>query len=108
MIRNLFAVSLGAFVGAFLAFRAVAGQPPEALYLTQYDVNPPLRIADFSALVLECDNIEKVELAVTFSTYLPENSQTGKRVLGLGFSTMAGDPLIDCYRTRMLKMGAHE
>jgi len=77
---------------------------PEVLYLTQIDADIDLQA--FSKMVTSCDGIEKVKLAVTWTAYAPEGAG-GPRVLGLGFSTKAHDPLIDCYEQLMLDMGAH-
>lgn len=79
---------------------------PEVLYLTQYEAS--ISLESFSKMVLECDNLEKVQLAVTWTGYAPTNpTGGGPRVLGFGFSTMAHTPLIDCYKDLMLEMGAH-
>lgn len=79
---------------------------PEVLYLTQFDAD--IDLAAFSKMVTSCDGIEKVKLAVTWTAYAPTDpTGSGPRVLGLGFSTKAHDPLIDCYEQLMLDMGAH-
>jgi hypothetical protein len=77
---------------------------PEVLYLSQYEADIDLQA--FAKMVTSCDGIEKVKLAVTWTAYAPEGAG-GPRVLGLGFSTKAHDPLIDCYEQLMLDMGAH-
>lgn len=79
---------------------------PEVLYLTQNDAEIDLQ--GFAKMVLNCDGIEKVDLAVTWTAYPPEDpTGAGPRVLGFGFSTKAHDPLIDCYEDLMLGLGAH-
>lgn len=79
---------------------------PEVLYLTQNEAQ--IDLFAFAKMVVHCDGIEKVKLAVTWSAYDLENPTVGgPRVLGFGFSTMAHDPLIDCYEQMMLDMGAH-
>lgn len=79
---------------------------PEVLYLTQFEADIDLQA--FAKMVTSCDGIEKVKLAVTWTAYAPQDpTGGGPRVLGFGFSTMAHDPLIDCYEQMMLDLGAH-
>ena len=78
---------------------------PEVLYLTQNEAQ--IDLVKFSEIVLKCKGIEKSELALTFTAHPPLNPKDKTRVLGLGFSTMATDKLIDCYRDQMLELGAH-
>jgi hypothetical protein len=85
-----------------VAFRGM----PEVLYLTQHEAEVDLQA--FAKMVVACNGIEKVKLATTWSAYPWEDpTNSGTRVLGFGFSTMAHDALIECYEDLMLEMGAH-
>lgn len=77
---------------------------PEALYLTQYDAQ--IDLVTFAKMVVQCDGLEKLQLAVTWSAYEPNPGQP-ERVVGFGFSVMSKGPLYACYKDMMLDMGAH-
>lgn len=62
-----------------------------------------ITIGDFADLVAECDEVEKVELTVTLSSY-PLGAK--HRVIGLGFSTLAALDLYQCYRKQLVALGA--
>lgn len=75
----------------------------EVLYLDSYDSE--IGLSEFAEIVKLCNDIEKPELNLTFSAYDPGSKNF--KVLGLGFSTMASEKLVDCYRQQMLDLGAH-
>ena len=77
---------------------------PQALYLTQYEAN--IDLAAFAKMVMHCDGLEKLKLAVTWSAYTPNAGQPD-RVMGFGFSVLSKGPLADCYEQLMLDLGAH-
>ncbi|MBL9105178.1 MAG: hypothetical protein JNL82_29805 [Myxococcales bacterium] len=77
----------------------------EVLYLTQNESE--IMISDFAELVLACDGLEKAKLSVTWSIYEYPPAGADVRVMGLGFSTYAGQALADCYEKYMLALGAH-
>lgn len=81
---------------------AQAGENYNAWYLNQNIVK--IDIEQFAKIVLACDGIENVDLAVTYTRYF-KPSASKVQVIGLGFSTSAHDPLADCYQEMILKMG---
>lgn len=80
--------------------------PSLVLYRSQ-NVAPPMGLVEFATLVLECEGAKTdPAVAVTFTEYPTQYTDQHLRVLGLGFSALADDVLIECYRERMIKWGA--
>ena len=78
--------------------------PPEVLYLPQ--TTGKIGLGEFAnKVVLACLGVQKVNIAVTFYEYPPDESD-GPRLISLGFAVVASEELADCYKNVLVDIGA--
>lgn len=77
--------------------------PNLVLYRSQ-NVKPARTASDLAELLIECD--DGTPIAETFTEYPTQYTIDDLRVLGMGLSALASEGMIECYRERMIKLGA--
>lgn|SRR5574338_45993 len=64
-----------------------------------------ISLQTFAKMVLACEGLQKVDLAVTYTRYHKPITSSKTQVIGLGFSANVEDPMAQCYQDMIISMG---